>query len=112
MTTKKNINFQKRNRIKTLRKINEKKLESMGFTSPLSGKDLKILRDRTNPDLIKKTKPQKVGKPSARPKGSIMGESYGNRFKMDYVPNKRFKNGGMSRGGGAAIKGTKFEGVF
>ena len=45
-------------------------------------------------------------------KGYILGESYGNRAKMDYEPNKRFSKGGMCRGAGAAIKGTDFKGVF
>ena len=33
-------------------------------------------------------------------------------IEMNKQGKKRFSKGGMSRGGGAAIKGMKFEGVF
>ena len=36
---------------------------------------------------------KKKKKKSPGPKGYIMGESYGNRKKMDYVPSKRFTKG-------------------
>jgi hypothetical protein len=54
----------------------------------------------------------KVKKKKEKAKGYVLGESYGNRAKMDYEPNKRFSKGGMCRGAGAAIKGTDFKGVF
>ncbi len=39
---------------------------------------------------------KKKKKKSPGPKGYIMGESYGNRKKMDYVPSKRFTEGGLA----------------
>ena len=54
----------------------------------------------------------KSKKKKEKAKGYVLGESYGNRAKMDYEPNKRFSKGGMCRGAGAAIKGADFKGVF
>jgi|TARA_R110000851_G_scaffold259789_1_gene412297 hypothetical protein len=33
-------------------------------------------------------------------------------IEMNKEGKKRFSTGGMCRGGGAAVKGTKFEGIF
>ena len=61
--------------------------------------------------IIPKKKPKKEKK-SERAKGYLMGDAYGNRYKMDYEPTPRYSDGGMARGGGCAIKGKGFKGVF
>ena len=61
-----------------------------------------------------KLKPGAQKKEDARKKakGMLLGDSYGNRAKMDYTPNERFSVGGEVRGAGAAIRGKNFKGVF
>ena len=39
---------------------------------------------------------KKKKKKSKGPKGYVMGESYGNRAKMDYEPSERFTKGGLA----------------
>jgi len=69
-------------KFKNKKKAEERKTgqKSFGFTAG-GGADMST----------KKKKKKSVG-----PKGHIMGESYGNRKKMDYVPNKRFTKGGLA----------------
>jgi hypothetical protein len=45
-----------------------------------------------------------------KPKGYIISDQRG--MQMHYEPKPRYSTGGMARGGGAAVKGTKFKGVF
>lgn len=45
-----------------------------------------------------------------KPKGYIISDQRG--MQMHYEPKPRYSTGGMARGGGAAIRGKNFKGVF
>jgi len=53
---------------------------------------------------------QKISKPSRSMMMDTTTSAYGDAGRGRPVP--KFKEGGYCRGAGAAIKGTKFEGVF
>ena len=68
------------------------------------------LNRRNNMLIRAKKNTQKIEKPSASMMMDTTTSAYGDAGKGRPVP--RFKEGGYCRGVGAAIKGTKFEGVF
>lgn len=45
-----------------------------------------------------------------KPKGYIISDQRG--MQLHYEPKPRYSTGGMARGGGAAIRGKNFKGVF
>jgi hypothetical protein len=68
------------------------------------------LNRRNNMLIRAKKNTQKIEKPSASMMMDTTTSAYGDAGKGRPVP--KFKEGGYCRGVGAAIKGTKFEGVF
>ena len=59
--------------------------------------------------IVPKKKPKKEKK-QEKAKGYIISDEKG--MQMHYEPTPRYSDGGMARGGGCAIKGKGFKGVF
>ena len=95
----KNPNLRKRRILKS--KLDEQRLE---------------LNRRRNMLLNSRGNPKKIVEPSDSMKVDTTTSAYGDAAKGRPVPRfkpvPKFKEGGYCRGVGAAIKGTKFEGVF
>jgi hypothetical protein len=73
---------------------------------------LRKIDERVGPDgkpLIVKQKDKKRRPPKGLDKDTTTS-AYGDAGRGRPVP--KFKEGGVCRGAGAAVKGTKFEGVF
>ena len=92
---------------KVIGKLKNFKNQSKGFLKEMTG-------FQKGGESTGKLKPGAQKKEDARKKakGMLLGDSYGNRAKMDYTPNERFSVGGEVRGAGAAIRGKNFKGIF
>ena len=90
---RKKDNSRKRKLLKS--RLDERRLE-------LNRRNKMLVNSRGNP--------KKIVEPSDSMKVDTTTSAYGDAGKGRPVP--RFKEGGYCRGVGAAIKGTKFEGVF
>ena len=60
--------------------------------------------------MVPKKKPKPKTKKQEKPEGYIISDQRG--MQMHYEPKPRYSTGGMARGGGAAIRGKNFKGVF
>jgi hypothetical protein len=92
-----------------MKKKTNKKILLEKDANPPKGYEEKIQRHNMLVAAKKKADQEEEVK-QEKPKGYIISDQRG--MQMHYEPKPRYSTGGMARGGGAAIKGTKFQGVF
>ena len=83
---------------------------SRDIDSRMTESDKKKLIERNTRRKKDSSSKQKIIKPSRSMMMDTTTSAYGDAGRGRPVP--KFKEGGYCRGAGAAIKGTKFEGVF
>lgn len=77
---------------------------------PPKGQEEKQRRHNMLVAAKKKADPEKEEVKQEKPKGYIISDQRG--MQLHYEPKPRYSTGGMARGGGAAIRGKNFKGVF
>jgi hypothetical protein len=93
-----------------MEKKTNKKTSSKKDLNPPKGYEEKLRRHNMLVAAKKKADQEEEEVKQEKPKGYIISDQRG--MQMHYEPKPRYSTGGMARGGGAAVKGTKFKGVF